>query len=566
MVALAVLGTILLASAGSSAVTPRRAAVTGQAANARDRVKVKPAGQDGLGIAAGKIKHVWLIILENKSYDATFTGLNHNTYLWQTLPAQGVLLKNYYGTGHFSQDNYISLASGQATESDTQSDCPYYDHFAGHVDHTGSLRTNRNYGQMTSAAGPNAAPGANGCVYPKSVPTLFNQLDQAHVSWKGYAQDLWKPRSPAALRTAPGCSTAAPPSPSPGRPAPRRRPTRGAPTPPTSTCPSTSRSCGLSRSSARATAMQADRQRVQQARRPVPRPQARVDDAGVQLDHSRQLQRRPRRRVPRQQLSGGFANPTTPRAPVNYTGGLYAADLFLAHVIPEIEASQAFKDGGLIDITFDEAFPPFTYTGNSFANSDEVPPNARTSIQDDSAAETLFGRQVALRADWAQHAAGYGQARQPAVSGPRVQLLRRPPEYLRRPDAHPSNRREPACSAAATTFPARAPTPAPPLPRGAPRSMTTRRLPPIPDDRHRQRHSGRGARGAGHRHAGDRHDPQPGRRLRGQGFVPARRCLRSPDHDAGPVSGVTLGAESPRPTRCTTPRIRPPAAATPAAC
>jgi hypothetical protein len=133
---------------------------------------------------------VWLIILENKSYDATFTGLNHNTYLWQTLPRQGVLLKNYYGTGHFSQDNYLSLVSGQATESDTQDDCPNYDHFAGHVDRSGSLHSNRNYGQMTSAAGPNAAAGANGCVYRASVPTLFNQLDKAHVSWKGYAQDL----------------------------------------------------------------------------------------------------------------------------------------------------------------------------------------------------------------------------------------------------------------------------------------------------------------------------------------------------------------------------------------
>jgi phospholipase C len=44
---------------------------------------------------ATAIKHVWLIILENKSYDATFTGLNDNTYLWKTLPAQGVLLKDY---------------------------------------------------------------------------------------------------------------------------------------------------------------------------------------------------------------------------------------------------------------------------------------------------------------------------------------------------------------------------------------------------------------------------------------------------------------------------------------
>ena len=65
---------------------------------------------DGLGIAPGKIKHIWMIVLENKSYDATFTGLNDNNYLWQTLPSQGALLQNYYGTGHSSQDNYIALA------------------------------------------------------------------------------------------------------------------------------------------------------------------------------------------------------------------------------------------------------------------------------------------------------------------------------------------------------------------------------------------------------------------------------------------------------------------------
>ena len=70
-------------------------------------------GPDGLGVHQGKIKHVWLIILENKSYDATFTGLNQNSYLWKTLPSQGALLKNYYGTGHFSLDNYTSMVSGQ---------------------------------------------------------------------------------------------------------------------------------------------------------------------------------------------------------------------------------------------------------------------------------------------------------------------------------------------------------------------------------------------------------------------------------------------------------------------
>ncbi|HKH79083.1 MAG TPA: alkaline phosphatase family protein, partial [Solirubrobacteraceae bacterium] len=170
---------IVSASASSGA----KASIASASASGKDHLPVKP----------GKIKHVWLIILENKSYDATFTGLNKNTYLWQTLPTQGVLLKNYFGTGHFSLDNYISMVSGQATQPDTQADCPFYDKFSGTLDTVGSLKTNPNFGQVLSPVGPNAAPGTNGCVYPASVPTLFNQLDAAGVSWKGYAQDLGNP-------------------------------------------------------------------------------------------------------------------------------------------------------------------------------------------------------------------------------------------------------------------------------------------------------------------------------------------------------------------------------------
>ena len=66
-------------------------------------VTATPASATGVGaiagLSAGSIQHVWLIILENKSYDETFTGLNNNSYLWQTLPSEGVLLQNYYGTG-----------------------------------------------------------------------------------------------------------------------------------------------------------------------------------------------------------------------------------------------------------------------------------------------------------------------------------------------------------------------------------------------------------------------------------------------------------------------------------
>src|SRR6204780_2354131 len=169
------------------------------------------------GTPVGGIKHVWLIILENKSYDSTFTGLNDNSYLWNTLPAQGALLTNYYGTGHFSMDNYISLVSGQAPSYGVQDDCSTTANMTnnnsgiittgtvgtttdtdGTSDASGTNTTtpnptaagNGNYGQLLVHGGVDASLANNGCVYPTDVATLFNQFNAAGVSWKAYAQDL----------------------------------------------------------------------------------------------------------------------------------------------------------------------------------------------------------------------------------------------------------------------------------------------------------------------------------------------------------------------------------------
>jgi Phosphoesterase family len=360
--------------------------------------------RDGLGVRSGKIKHVWLIILENKSYDATFSGLNNNTYLWQTLPSQGVLLKNYYGTGHFSLDNYISMVSGQATQPDTQADCPQYDSFGGHPDNSGSLFSNENYGQFVSAAGVNAAAGSNGCVYPWNVKTLFNQLDAAHVSWKGYAQDLGNPdaSSSGTLQNPgtgqshdAGVQACGAPYASPGPTGSTAFPNPGSANATDQYVPKhfpfpwfesilqsgDCNSAHIANLFDPSNGLYHDLQQASTTPAFSWISPNNCSDAHDAVCHGNNL-------------SGGFSDPSTPKAPINYTGGLYAADLFLEHVIPEIEASPAFKQGGLIDITFDEAFPPFTYTGNSFANSSTVQPNAAASIASDSAAETLFGHQV----------------------------------------------------------------------------------------------------------------------------------------------------------------------------
>jgi Phosphoesterase family len=352
---------------------------------------------DGLGVAPGKIKHIWLIVLENKSYDATFTGLNDNSYLWNTLPSQGALLQNYYGTGHSSQDNYIALNSGQAPQTDTQDDCDNYDAFSGTVDTSGSLSTNPNYGQIASAAGPNAQPNANGCVYPSNVKTIFNQLDANHISWKLYAQDLGNPDSSGTPHSVGNQYCGADET------------TVG----PTGSTASQYATHGSANTTDQYVAYHNPlpffESMLQSGDCSNPQHFANLFDSTDGLYHDLQHESTTpafTEIVPNDcsdghdavckgnNLSGGWSNPTTPKAPVNYNGGLYSTDLFLEHVIPEIEASPAFRDGGLIDLTFDEAYPPFTFN-NSFVNSTLIPPTAAGIIQNtDEAGETLWDRSL----------------------------------------------------------------------------------------------------------------------------------------------------------------------------
>ena len=162
-------------------------------------IAAAPAQASGItisstGLRPGSVRHVWLIILENKSYDATFTGLNQNSYLWNTLPGQGVLLKNYYGTGHSSMDNYLSMVSGQAPEEDTQEDCSVSNKLIGpnsDILDAGSLRTNPNYGQMNSPAnasqpsGANAPLGDNGCTLPDRRPDAVQPVQRGGGDLEG---------------------------------------------------------------------------------------------------------------------------------------------------------------------------------------------------------------------------------------------------------------------------------------------------------------------------------------------------------------------------------------------
>jgi phospholipase C len=124
------------------------------------------------GGAAAGIGHVFVINLENKGFDETFGSASPATYLNKTLRPQGQLLTQYYGIGHASLDNYIAQVSGQAPNPSTQADCVLYVEF------------------VEQGTGANDQALGKGCVYPASVKTVANQLDDAHKTWTGYMEDM----------------------------------------------------------------------------------------------------------------------------------------------------------------------------------------------------------------------------------------------------------------------------------------------------------------------------------------------------------------------------------------
>ncbi|MGO4586154.1 alkaline phosphatase family protein [Arthrobacter sp. 2RAF6] len=125
-------------------------------------------------------KHVFVINLENKGYDTTWGPGSAAPYLSTTLRNQGVLLNQYFGTAHNSQPNYVAQISGQGPNPQMQADCQTYSPFA-----------------KTGTADPGQAVG-DGCVFPADVPTVAGQLTAAGKTWKGYMEDMGTPcRHPA---------------------------------------------------------------------------------------------------------------------------------------------------------------------------------------------------------------------------------------------------------------------------------------------------------------------------------------------------------------------------------
>jgi hypothetical protein len=121
---------------------------------------------------APHIRHLFLIVLENENAGTTFGAEAPAPYLGRTLRAAGAFVPRYYGTGHHSLDNYLSMVSGQPPNELTQGDCPVY------------------LEMRPGTLGGDGVARGQGCVFPGRVRTVASQLEAKGIGWRGYMQDM----------------------------------------------------------------------------------------------------------------------------------------------------------------------------------------------------------------------------------------------------------------------------------------------------------------------------------------------------------------------------------------
>lgn len=260
--------------------------------------------------------HVFVIVLENEGYDTTFGPNSKAPYLSRTLVSKGVLLTQYYGTGHASNDNYVSMISGQAGTPENHNDCIVY----------GDLK-------LTGVTPDGQAIGS-GCIYPASIKTLPDQLTAVGKTWRAYMGDMGNDPS----RESATC----------GHPA--------------------LNTVDMTQSAEKPSAAVPNGDQYATRHNPFVYFHSIIDSSACQAGvvNLNQLPADLKSEESTPNLvfvtpnlcDDGHDAPCVTGAP----GGLVSADAFLQKWIPMIEASEAYRHDGLIIVTFDEG--GFTLSAN----------------------------------------------------------------------------------------------------------------------------------------------------------------------------------------------------------
>ncbi len=248
------------------------------------------------------VKHVFMIVLADQGFNEAFGPNSSAPYLAKTLRGQGELLSNYYAVAQGDLANEIALISGQGPTPQTAANCPNYTEIS-----PGTVAAE---GQVTGS----------GCVYPSATLTLPGQLAAAGKTWKAYVEGIANGGA--------------------GQPSSCRHPALGAADGGQAPLPGD--------------AYETWRNPFVYFDSLTGSPECAQDDVGLE-----QLQPDLQAASSTASLSyivpspchDGSEVPCEPGQPA----GLAAAEPFLKTVVPEIEASPAYKEGGLIAITSDQA-------------------------------------------------------------------------------------------------------------------------------------------------------------------------------------------------------------------
>lgn len=288
--------------------TTSKTATSKQSTSSGSSSSTAGEGESGESSAAGPaaklppIRHVFVIVLSNEPYAAVFGPASAAHYLSQTLEARGELLVRYDAVAHEQLANGAALISGQGPTAETAADCPTYTDVA----------------PATGAADEQVL--GNGCVYPAATQTLAGQLAAKHLSWRAYVEGMGEApgQSPACAHPALGQSD------------------------PTATPPPAGEAYATFRNP------------FVYFHSVIDSPSCATADVG--LDKLKSDLSAARRTpsfsyiVP-DRCHDASPTPCAPGAPA----GLAPADAFLKKIVPEIMGSAAYRQGGLLAITVDEA-------------------------------------------------------------------------------------------------------------------------------------------------------------------------------------------------------------------
>ena len=242
-------------------------------------------------------------MLDDQPYASVFGPESPAHYLANTLEPKGALLVRYYAVAHQQLANAIALISGQGPTPQTAQNCPTYEAIA-----PGTIGAQ---GQVVG----------NGCIYPSATPTLVSQLSAKHLSWRAYIEGMDEGAGTPEACAHPALGAA---DPSAAMPPPAGQPYA------TWMNPFVYFSAFTS-----APACAAEDVGLSQLKPNLSEPSATPSFAYIVPDL----------------CNDGSPTPCAPGA----TAGLGPADAFLQRVVPEIMASKAYKQNGLLVITVDQA-------------------------------------------------------------------------------------------------------------------------------------------------------------------------------------------------------------------